>query len=284
MILEVTALVIVGWGAFVFTGIWLRNRCARELADLARQLEEVRILGQSTDPASPETLQINFGPLDVFATGPMSRAQFTVDEQRPWGSFSNRGKDQDFTPILERLQALQAFSPRTVGRELFGGNNSDGATSVDTPSPGWSLSMSGLVLLIPGKGRVWLSEFSPPPSVFRATDAAGQSLYIITRPKQIDGRDPDVDPSWIQSTQELVVVDSSGNIASPIASPVGILLGKLPDPLGTADQLVFGNALRLSRPRTGKTEVQPVVVCIIEHSELKVIRQVIIPDRTRPTF
>jgi hypothetical protein len=212
--------------------------------------------------------------------GPNACAQLTKKGDK--GSFSiAAGNKQDFMPILDRLETFQSFSARNVWHELFRRNNSDGSAAHNVPgSVGFVFNLDAQVqLLVPGGGRRWLSEFSPPASCVAINDAAGERLWIIVRPKKIEGDDPGVDPSWIQSTQELLIIDSSGNLASPIESPVGILLGKLSDPLGKADQLVFGKAMRLAIPSTRKVEDQLVRVCIVEHGQLKTVQELNIPDR-----
>lgn len=273
-----TALFILGWGAVIFATIWLRGRCAREFAGVAQQLELVHIIDQSTESASPATPEINFGPLDVFVTGPDSRAQFTASGGR--GYFSIGKNKPNFVATLNRLEMLQIYSPRVVWGELLGSNKSDvNAAPVDVPFSSYVYNPIG-ELQLSGAGETHrLSEFSPPPSCYEVNDTAGNRLWMIVRPVIERGGDSHVDPSWSESKQEFLIIDSSGRLESPIASPGGILLGKLPAPLAKADQLVFGKAMRLAIPRSRQGESQLIQVCVVENGRIKVVREIAVCDR-----
>src|SRR5262245_21042197 len=91
------ALITLSWASVILTAIWLRGRCAGELAEVAQSIGEVHIANQSTAPASSETFQIEFGPIDVFVMGSNTMAQLT--KKGEGGSFSIRVKPpQSFLP------------------------------------------------------------------------------------------------------------------------------------------------------------------------------------------
>jgi hypothetical protein len=126
---------------------------------------------------------------------------------------------------------------------------------------------------------VWHGDPSDPRS-FAITDSAGEKLWLVTQPCSL-GADMDGDgvSDMSDAKQELLVIDTGGNIIGRFASPVGILLGRLQQPYGKADQLVFGPASSLRAAANDEWLASgPATVCIIERGRLRVVSHVPAPD------
>src|SRR5207244_3366852 len=104
---------VILWAAYVFTGIWLRMRCARELAAAAQPLHEIVPLAKPDLPLEhdgaietaddPGTASLHYGYYDsgdvLLFLG--ERASVSIDR------------------LLDRLESLQHPTLRTLWQSLL---------------------------------------------------------------------------------------------------------------------------------------------------------------------
>jgi hypothetical protein len=104
------------------------------------------------------------------------------------------------------------------------------------------------------------------------TDSTGNQLLVATRKMQQPSESAD---QPVESTLEVMVIDLAGRILDRKRLPFSTFLGKLPEPLGNADQLVFG--VFGYQPNTdGTTDRRafgPGTICIIENGRLNPVRK-----------
>jgi hypothetical protein len=139
---------------------------------------------------------------------------------------------------------------------------------------------------------------------FSVTDSHGEKVMVVTRPlRQSDGDERSANSPHLQDfdgdggldllvaadhantppARELLLIDSAGRIFARRRCPGSGLVGKLAEPHGRADQLVFGKRTLVSDPN-GLSSICVVgtgVVCIVEGGELKAVRS--IPASAPPT-
>lgn len=278
-----TTLAVIVWAAYLFTAIWLRVRCARELAGQAESLPEVAVSDQIQSGESEGTNR--------------------------W--FAMVDFDARRHSALERLESLQQPNVATVLRYLLGrGQDEPNARiqqmhSLVFVSDGKALASSGsnttTVRLwnaqtgAPQTGSFSLNVTAAPSAVnvgqilavwepdsefqcFSVTDSHGEKVLVVTRPLlQEAGDEQTIESS--PPPRELLLIDTAGRIFARRPCPGGGLVGKLPEPHGKADQLVFGTRTYVN-DQNGTLVLRiagPGVVCIVEDGELKTVRSIPAP-------
>jgi hypothetical protein len=278
-----TAAVIL-WTAYIFSAIWLRVRCARELADRAEPLNEVGLVEH------PNAARIE-GSGGLF-----------LDIDGSGGLLLDIGAWPDGSDTVDRLEALQRPSITTVFRQLLarwtGHEGVSAATALQTIA--WSPSQ--LTAEQPDASQVatfGLTAVESPASIsvgqtlshvallnwaqgiqcYAVTDSRGERFLVVVRPPRAASDDGEV--LEVSSAVELLLIDSAGRILDRSPLPKDRLLGKLAQPCGKADQLVFGTWRYVSnRDGTFSTRfvVGPGTVRIIDNGQWRTVQKIDAPE------
>jgi hypothetical protein len=147
---------------------------------------------------------------------------------------------------FERLQALQRPGLRIVWNELCG--------LMTSSNPDQDIELDSLVD----------EEEHPPAFLFSVLDSTGTTVSMVLRVPN-----PEYALTYMGAgpISSLVLVESSGWVSSEFPVPSPKLIGKLPERLGRADQLVFEESDKnwsLAGLRT---------ICVIENGALRILRQ-----------
>jgi hypothetical protein len=281
---------VILWAAYLFTAIWLRVRFARELAKGAESLPVITVMDVDSgerddarvlpwDNALWDSVTIGHGALDRLEALQRPNVATVVRH------LLARGRDES-SPDLARVQSL-VFSSQVQAFVAIGSDSTARVWDVQTGTP-QSGSISVNVTASPGavtSGQT-LATFvvwDPTANVqcFSVTDSHGEKVLIATRPlPQEPGDEP---TTGITPPREYLLIDTAGRIFARRPCPGDGLVGKLAEPHGKADQLVFGTRTYVvGNNRTVNQSVRgPGVVCIVEQGELKTVRSIPAPAPPR---
>jgi hypothetical protein len=276
-----TTLAIVLWAAYLFTAIGLRVRTVRELAQQAEPLPEVTRIDQIQNGEADDQRGLWANLLWKFET----RSHRTLDRleslQRPSVATITRhllGRDEDEPAAqIQRVQSI-AFSP---DGQVLASRGSNTATVL------WNAETRLNISSVPGTvnsgqaiAKIVLWEPAMDIQCFSATDSHGEKLLIVTRPLPRPATDEQSNDYDYPPPRELLLIDMAGRIFARQSCPGGGLVGKLAEPHGQADQLVFGTKANLG-DRNGTVALRvvgPGVICIVDDGGLKTVR--LIPSQT----
>jgi hypothetical protein len=258
--------------------MWLRVRCVRELANQASPLDEIAPVSPTAEAAGITTAQA-YRDLTLTLNGNVSN-----------------GSD-----LLRRLEALQQPSLHTVLRSLLGWNKQNQTTQqlslvqsvIFTPqiqapngqSNVLSTTLSGDVTLTQASVSVNTGQTigqlifwdSQAMRVYSVSDSRGERLTIVvhTVPATVDDAE---NPNEF-SAKEVLIIDSAGQILDRSIIRDGDLIGKLSEPLGQAEQVVFGATGWVANQNgvLHTTAVGHVSVRIIERGQWKTVQTIEAP-------
>lgn len=285
-----TTLAVILWATYLFTAIWLRVRAARELAGQAELLSEVTVSDQleSSESEGAHHLMFSYVLWD-FVTRSHSALERLESLQRPniatvLRHLLGRGRDES-SADLEQAHAV-AFDPQL--QILATGESNDPMVQISniqvqvgTQTGNFSLNVTaspGTVSSGQTLARAVMWEPGFDFQCFSVTDSHGEKVLIVTRPLPQDGDD---EPTGESSPRprELLLIDTAGRIFARRPYPGATLVGKLAEPHGKADQLVFGTRTHVN-DQNGTLLLRvagPGAVCIVEDGELKMIRSIDVP-------
>lgn len=264
-------LAVALWSTYLFTGIWLRVRCARQIMALARPLPIIRLSQRQTGR------RVSYDHGRTWHSDNVSLEYETSNEDDSFVSAWSAESDSLWT----RLDSLQKPTVRNLWLELL-----RAAPTVEQDLPSVPVSDE--------ERRMQLVRFQLDmwrvPSHVRYTcivDSAGSKVWLVAKPRPGEQFEinPQSDPG---ESFDLFLLDESGQAFARAESPGGFLVGKLSERLGKADQLVFGTPVIWlkeaerddgSRPQPWQDDSERypgrLVVCVVENAELKAVRDVV---------
>jgi hypothetical protein len=283
----VTALVVILWATYLFTTIWLRACCARELAENVEPLRELRPADRVHSQVAGPSIFAGYSTADlVFSDlwrGPLNDSLdrlkalqrptvVTVLRQLLGKSSSSRVAEDDVLSgtnrLISRVQVLADSAPATsTGIQV---DDDDGAAQEDL---GAAFTTTGQSFkLYP------ISCSTSDTHCYSVTDSHGETVLVVTQSIPSQDNDEQATDSW--PALEILVVDSAGRILQRSRILAGNILGKLAQKQGKADQLVCG-VERLLAQQDGSlsTEVVgPGAVFIVEDGRLKSVPSIDAPE------
>lgn len=285
-----TTLAVILWATYLFTAIWLRVRCVRELAEQADPLPEVTVSDHIQADESEDAGNLLLASvLWDFVDRSHSAVDRLESLQQPniatvLRHLLGRGQDEP-RKDLQRVQSL-AFVTQGQALATSGSNSATvrlwnaqtgapqtGSSSLNvTASPG--TVSAGQVL-----ARIVLREPDLDFQCFSVTDSRAERVLIVTRPLPQESGDEATAESSPPPPRELLLIDSAGRIFARQPCPGAVLVGKLAEPHGKADQLVFGTPdYEMVQGGTFTLRVaDPGAICIVEDGELKTVRSIPAP-------
>ena len=216
-------LAVTLWSAYLFTGIWLRVRCARQIMALARPLPVIRVSER------PLGRRVSYDHGRTWHTENVSLEYETSNED---GSFVSAWSAESDS-LWSRLDTLQKPTLRNLWLELL---RAAPTVEQDLPSAPASDDERRMQLV-----RIQLDLWRVPTRVryWCIVDSAGDKVWLVAKPNPDEQFEinPPADPG---KSFDLFLLDESGQTFARAESPGGFLVGKLSERLGKADQLVFG--------------------------------------------
>ncbi len=335
----VTCLATILWAAYLFTAIWLRVKCARELAAEAQEIPVIAVADDqdlnSSDamleaPATNGVVWIDAFP-DLFAdlSGLASAVDRLEELQRPsvrivWKHLvGRRPREQsplmlndisftiDSSPIFVNasttpveIAALEATEALSDDR----GAETKKSPPVATNDKRTEARVTDAVSETPAEAQTDLSEIVvtlsqqtvqagqqlaivvdgwwPTSRAGPVVDSDGVRMFLVGRTRRTPSEHSDSDATPSSATRELLLVDPSGRIMDRREMADEWLLGKLSQPLGKADQLVFGprqgRLVRLSNGRVLPARPSRGTVYVVENGSLKKLRPIELRGRPTP--
>lgn len=264
-------LAVTLWSAYVFTAIWLRVRCARQIMALTRPLPVIRMSER------PQGVRISY---DHGRTWHSENVSFEYETSNEDVSFvSAWSAESDL--LWSHLETLQKPTLRNLWLDLL---RAAPTVAQDFPSVPAS-DEDRRVQRVRFQLDIW-----GVPSHVRYTsivDSAGHQVWLVVKPKSGEQLDVNSQDNPGKSF-DMFLLDESGQAFAQAESPGGYLVGKLSDRLGKADQLVFGTPGISVRPMKRDEQNWPerwqdeserypgrLAVCVIENAELKVVRDIV---------
>jgi hypothetical protein len=236
-----STLVVAGWGAIVFTTLWLRARCLRELTDRAQPLPQAGLydhlnpqwIGAAASMSATGGLSLVTYWSDTTESDPLDRL---IELQRPsitavWRNLFKRRNSASQSQYLTQTVAFsttgQTAAFNTAGRTVV--RFTDSSTIV---SPTNNLNVSNTTFTI---SALVLANSMDSPQTCWAVDSRGDKILVVTR-RIAESASGD------SQTLEVTLIDSSGQVLnrSTIQSlQFPTIVGKLAEPHGLADQIIF---------------------------------------------
>jgi hypothetical protein len=307
-----STLTVIFWAAFVFTAIALRVRCARELAERAQPLGEVTI-GMHDLPDGTDLDAINFISLSgtiFFGTGNDDSLTRLEQLQNPSLATLYRnlwGHDQVQTEVnllpSQTIQwattapagsattvAVAATAQPTTGQTVTA-QALPAPTAVGQPLPApaapapppagqtaaapanLNLTFSSTVSAGQALSKIVLWDTGQNANCYSVTDTHGEKLLIASRQITPEPDSRGVVDDAAPTEYELLLIDASGRIIERTRVQQQ-LVGKLAEPRGLADQLVFGTPRHIVPASDGSPSVRvvgPGSIGIIENGKLKMV-------------
>jgi hypothetical protein len=277
----ITTLTVILWAAYLFTAIWLRVRCARELAEHADSLPEVYV------QENRESNEVEIGR-DVFLLDTVNRDNRTLDHleslQQPNIAIVLRHLlKTDRDEPSARTQQVQSlvFSPQ--GQYIANsGSNTTSVIAWNTETDAvQATSVSLNVTASPGvfNTRQVLALWGADAAFqcYAVTDSNGEKVLVVTRSSPQESGDEQMTEAPLPL--ELLLIDMAGRVFVRRPCPGSGLVGKLAEPQGKADQLVFGARTYVS-DQNGSIVLKvagPGVVGIVQDGELKTVQTIVPP-------
>lgn len=264
-------LAVTVWSAYLFTGIWLRVRCARQIMALARPLPVIRLSER------PQGRRISYDHGRTWYSENLSFEYETSSEDVSFVSAWSAESDL----LWSRVDTLQKPTLRDLWLELL-----RAAPTVEQDLPSVPASDEDRRMqFVRFQLNMWSVSFHVRYTCI--VDSAGDKVWLVAKPKPGEQFeiDPQADPG---KSFDLFLLDESGQAFARAESPGGYLVGRLSQRLGKADQLVFGRPGIWVRDAERDDESWPqrlqddserypgrLVVCVVENAELKVVRDIV---------
>jgi hypothetical protein len=278
-----SVLAVIFWAGYVFSAIWLRVRYARELADHVEPLHEVQLSQRANSEGASPDASADLGAHIVlvdfaYQKGPSALSRLEALQRPSVGTvvrlLIDRKRSDDSSELLwgqtiamnpagQILAASGANSPTFVFSDGPDTATIDVAVTNPTSTVSAGQTLASIVL--------WNS--GPTTHCYSVTDSSGDKLLALTRPLNqhaSEAQMPDSSPGL-----EILLIDSAGRVLDRSRVPGSSLLGRLAEPRGKADQLVFGTPSYESQDGTFDIRaVGPGAVCIVEDGQLKTVRTI----------
>jgi hypothetical protein len=303
------------WAGYLVCAMWLRVRCVRELAAMAEQVqvvdEPIRIAVQDWNNTGQFLWSLAALDLQNQSRIPniverlatlQKPAPRTIFQHllRLSGSKANQESSVVSVTFSSKVHTIILSDPSSsVSQNVFVELAPPSVMTGDTPNP--HATVSGEVSAIhPVQGRIVQLAVAPSNSslqilssiagqwrCFSLRDTQGIPIWLVIKPGTAPFTDSALEPDTVRPTDELLLIDSGGTIFARLPGQEGFLLGRLAEPLGKADQLVFGPKYPVVDMNTGQLPTtNRWSVYVIEHGKLKFVRDLatvpVNPDQASP--